>query len=156
LRSISLRSFLATGPLNSTAKAVGLFKKATGGGFVFWVQHSAECVMGALAIFIAPLLAGHKDCAPGLTPGSSMLEKVLDCFSLTNELGDSCALEQTLVRFFDPDYYGRFSMDKALATSLSQNRNYPQESPTDGAKKLSVYMTAEEDPVPYPCCAGGS
>ncbi|MBV8901429.1 MAG: patatin-like phospholipase family protein [Verrucomicrobia bacterium] len=90
-------------------------------------------------------LAGKVTGKPGKPrkPGNTVLDRILDYFYLKAELGDSYALEQAFVRLFDPDYYGRFSMDKALATALSRHRNEPQapgsEEVVAGRKTLSIY-----------------
>jgi predicted acylesterase/phospholipase RssA len=125
------------------------------------LKHSAEWLIGLTAILTAPLswcvLAGvdwlerkvvHKDPTPRTTLRGRLLaffslDRFLDFFSLKAELGDSYALKQAFVRLFDPDYYGRFSMDEAISTALSQNRNRPQNPPKDDVtvrpKKLSDF-----------------
>jgi hypothetical protein len=84
-------------------------------------------------------------------PGSSPLDRILEFFYLKTELAGSYALEQAFVRFFDRDYYGRFSITEALAAGLSKDRNRPQCQSADFEKqrrKLSEFASAGQHESP--------
>jgi predicted acylesterase/phospholipase RssA len=122
------------------------------------IKYAMRWLLGFLAILIAPsplvlywLWRKVNNRQP--PPDNSMLDRFLEYFCLKKELGDSYTLEQAFVRFFDRDYYGRSSMDRALVTGLSHDRNRPQvpsPGPEEHKKRLSIFAQHAEEKGEFP------
>jgi predicted acylesterase/phospholipase RssA len=123
------------------------------------LDYARKWLLGAIVILIAPLLAviagiylqWQKAARRQGLPGRTLFDRFLEFFSLKAELGDSYALEQAFVRVFDRNYYGLFSMDSALASGLSGNRNCPQDPSWDFRKTsrtLSEFAIGSEGQPP--------
>lgn len=118
------------------------------------LKYAIRWLLGALAILTAPLLyivirLKNVDNAKPLSV-KVLADRFLEFFCLKAELGDSYTLEQSFVKFFDRDYYGKFSMDEALAAGLSENRNRPQNPDEPEKKKLSDFTRCDEENGLFP------
>jgi predicted acylesterase/phospholipase RssA len=122
------------------------------------LRYAIQWLLGALAILTAPLLGLFayvvirlkKVDNANLSFIKNLADHFLEFFCLKAELGDSYALEQSFVKFFDRDYYGKFSMDEALAAGLSENRNRPQDPHESEKKKLSNFAQCDRENGLFP------
>ncbi|HEV2296881.1 MAG TPA: patatin-like phospholipase family protein [Tepidisphaeraceae bacterium] len=110
---------------------------------LLWLTVPLVVAIGRLLLRFSPrflLRIKGRKCAER----QNLLDQVLQAFFLDKDLGDTHFLKQLLVPLFDPDYYGRPSLDEIVEAGLRGEGSRP---PSPGAsahvmKRLRDYLTA--------------